>query len=155
MSQIFDAINQASSADREPTPSDAPRIMLSLGSFEFSIDTAAYQTLTRNASWRWSEQQRIGKQDLLQHTGKPGRTVKLDGEAHYSFRNGVDSIDDIYDLADKAEPQQLVTSQGDVLGWWVIKEFTDTTTNFFAGGVARHKTFSVTMQHYGDNLDNP
>jgi hypothetical protein len=154
MSEILDAFNQADSANTGPVPSDAPRIMLSFGAFEFSIDTAAYKTLTREASWRWAEQQRTGKQDLLQYTGKPGRTAKLEGEAHSSFKNGVAAIDDLYDLADLAEPQLLVTSEGDVMGYWVVKDFTDTTTSLLPGGAARHKTFSVTIQHYGDDLDN-
>ncbi|MZY81089.1 phage tail protein, partial [Enterobacter hormaechei] len=66
----------------------AARVMMMLGDFAFSIDTTAYNQLTREASWRWSEQERIGKQDLLQYTGKPGRTVRLEGESHAFFRNG-------------------------------------------------------------------
>lgn len=58
------------------------RVMMMLGSFAFSIDTAAYHQLTCEASWRWSEQERIGKQDLLQYTGKPGRTIRLEGQSH-------------------------------------------------------------------------
>ncbi|MEL4016548.1 phage tail protein [Dryocola clanedunensis] len=154
-SEIFDGFNQGYSLAQGPQPSDAPRIMLSLGSFEFSIDTVAYQTLVRDASWRWQEQQRIGKQDLLQYTGKSGRTVKLDGEAYQAFRNGISAIDDLYLLADEAKPQQLVTSEGDVLGYWVVKAFNDSINQFIPGGGPRHKTFSVTIQHYGDNLDNP
>ncbi|WP_422110278.1 phage tail protein [Citrobacter freundii] len=65
------------------------RVMMMLGNFAFSIDTAAYHQLTREASWRWSEQERIGKQDLLQYTGKPGRTVRLEGQSHAFFRKGV------------------------------------------------------------------
>lgn len=66
----------------------AARVMMMLGDFAFSIDTTAYNQLTREASWRWSEQERIGKQDLLQYTGKPGRTVRLEGESHAFFRKG-------------------------------------------------------------------
>lgn len=31
------------------------RVMMMLGDFAFSIDTAAYNQLTREATWRWSE----------------------------------------------------------------------------------------------------
>ena len=34
-------------------------VMMMLGDFAFSIDTTAYNQLTREASWRWSEQERI------------------------------------------------------------------------------------------------
>ncbi len=67
----------------------AARVMMMLGDFAFSIDTTVYNQLTREASWRWSEQERIGKQDLLQYTGKPGRTVRLEGGiASLSFARG-------------------------------------------------------------------
>ena len=131
------------------------KIMMMLGDFEFSIDTAAYNQLTREARWRWQEQERIGKQDLLQYTGKEARSVKLDGEAHAFFRNGVTSIDALYDLADKAQPQQLVSGAGDVLGWWVITDFTDTTPAFLPGGSPRKKTYSITIKHYADDIHNP
>jgi phage protein U len=79
----------------------------------------------------------------------------MDGEAHSQFRNGVAGIDALYDLADKAEPQQLVSSAGDVLGWWVVTEFSDTTPLFLPGGAPRKKTYSITIKHYADDLSNP
>ncbi|MDE5192750.1 phage tail protein [Citrobacter freundii] len=85
------------------------RVMMMLGNFAFSIDTTAYNQLTREATWRWSEQERIGKQDLLQYTGKPGRTVRLEGQSHAFFRKGVDPVNDLFVLADQAKPQQLVS----------------------------------------------
>jgi hypothetical protein len=84
---IFDDFGQAGASAARGA--QAARVMLMLGDFAFSIDTTAYNQLTREASWRWSEQERIGKQDLLQYTGKPGRTVRLEGESHAFFRKGV------------------------------------------------------------------
>lgn len=131
------------------------RVMMMLGSFAFSIDTAAYHQLTREASWRWSEQERIGKQDLLQYTGKPGRTVRLEGQSHAFFRKGVEGVNDLFDLADQAKPQQLVSGEGDVLGWWVVTDFSDTTSKFLPGGGHRNKNWTMTLKHYADDLSNP
>jgi hypothetical protein len=134
---------------------DEPRVMLILGDFEFSIDTATFNQLTREASWRWGEQERIGQADLLQYTGKSARTVKIEGEAHALFRNGVDAINELYFLADEAKPHQLVSGVGDVLGWWVITDFSDANTSFLPGGGPRKKTYSMTIKHYADDLSNP
>jgi hypothetical protein len=131
------------------------RVMLMLGDFAFSVDTTAYNQLTREASWRWSEQERIGKQDLLQYTGKSGRTVRLEGQAHAFFRKGVDAVNDLYDLANLAAPQQLVSGVGDVLGWWVVTEFTDTTSRFLPGGGHRNKNWTLAIKHYADDISNP
>ena len=111
------------------------RVMMMLGNFAFSIDTAAYHQLTREASWRWSEQERIGKQDLLQYTGKPGRTVRLEGQSHAFFRKGVEGVND--------------------LGWWVVTDFSDTTSKFLPGGGHRNKNWTMTLKHYADDLSNP
>jgi phage protein U len=51
----------------------------------------------------------------------------------------VEGVNDLFDLADQAKPQQLV-SGGDVLGWWVVTDFSDTTSKFLPGGGHRNKT---------------
>ena len=134
---------------------ETARVMMMLGNFAFSIDTTAYNQLTREATWRWSEQERIGKQDLLQYTGKPGRTVRLEGQSHAFFRKGVDPVNDLFVLADQAKPQQLVSGEGDVLGWWVVIDFTDTTNRFLPGGGHRNKNWTMTLKHYADDISNP
>jgi len=131
------------------------KVMMMLGDFAFSIDTTAYQQLTREAQWRWAEQARIGKQDLLQYVGKSARTVRLEGQSHAFFRNGVDSVNDLFDIGENAAPQQLVSGAGDVLGWWVMVDFSDVTTRFLPGGGQRNKNWTVTLKYYADDLSNP
>jgi len=45
--------------------------MLQLGSFQFSIQSTAYQTLQRSIEYRWPAQDRFGKEPALQYVG-PG-----------------------------------------------------------------------------------
>lgn len=131
------------------------KVMLMLGDFSFSVDTTAYNQLSREASWRWSEQERIGKQDLLQYTGKSARTVQLQGESHAFFRNGVDAVNSLFDIGEQAKPQQLVSGAGDVLGWWVVESFSDTTNRFLPGGGQRNKNWTMTLKYYADDLSDP
>lgn len=131
------------------------RVLMSLGEFEFSIDTAAYNSLKRTMEWRWEPQPLIGKSDLLQYTGKPARTVSLEGEVHAGFRDGkgLDALDDLVRmLDDHPAPQLLVSSSGDVLGYFVCTNYSDTTTSFQPGGAAKHKTFTLELKYYGDKL---
>jgi phage protein U len=158
MSDIFwSTINGNEAFSEGRAMSDMPRVMLALGEFNFSIDTAAYSALSREMEWRWAEQNRAGKQDLLQYTGKAGRTVTLEGEALSQMPTGdpMAALDELVSLSDKAEPQLLVSSTGDIMGWWVIKRYSDNANNFVPGGGARHKTFTLTIQHYADDLLNP
>jgi phage protein U len=54
-------------------------VMLSLGSYRFSLSTAAYQTLERNAEWRWPQQDVIGRFPVRQWVGPGNRTINLTG----------------------------------------------------------------------------
>lgn len=136
---------------------EMPRVMLALGAFTFSLDTVAYAALAREMEWRWAEQSRAGKQDLLQYTGKAGRTVTLEGEALSAMPTGdpLAALDELVALSDNTEPQLLVSSTGDMMGWWVIRRYSDNAISFLPGGGVRHKTFTLTIQHYADDIHNP
>ena len=54
-----------------------PSVMMQLGAFQFSISTAAYQELTRRSEYRWSSQDRFGKQPNLQYTGPAREAISL------------------------------------------------------------------------------
>ena len=99
---------------------DISRILLKLGGVEFTTTGAAWNTLSREVQWRWAEQQRTGKQDLLQYTGKAARTVRLEGEAHVRFGDSLNRVDALFDLGEGATPQLLVSGSGDILGYWVV-----------------------------------
>ncbi|WP_454719428.1 phage tail protein [Citrobacter freundii] len=132
------------------------RVMMMLGDFAFSVDTAAYNHLAREAAWSWSEQARIGQQSLLQYTGKNGRTVRIEGESHVFFgKSGTEAVNTLYELADQAEPLLLVSGEGDVLGWWVVERFSDSTDRFLPGGGHRNKKWSLELKHYADDLADP
>ena len=122
----------------------ASRVMLSFGEFEFSIDTAAYNAMKRTMEWRWDEQQLIGKNDLLQYTGKGARTITLEGMAHAGFRDGVgmDALDTLVQ----------VSSTGDVMGYFVATAYSDNTTSFLPGGAPKNKTFTLELKYYGEKL---
>lgn len=49
---VFEDFGQAGASAARGA--QAARVMMMLGDFAFSIDTTAYNQLTREASWRWS-----------------------------------------------------------------------------------------------------
>lgn len=160
MSQIIEDISAAFSqaqGEFEPSSSqssEAPRVLMSWGDFEFSIDNAAYSTLSRSAEWRWSEMQLIGKRDLLQYTGKSTRTVSLDGETYAGFGAGPEATEALFQQADLERPQLLVSGTGDIFGYWVVTTFNDVATSLLPGGGARRRTFRIEMKYYGEELSD-
>jgi len=54
-------------------------IMLALGAYRFSLSTAAYQSLERQAQWRWPAQELIRAHPVRQWVGPGDQTIKLEG----------------------------------------------------------------------------
>ncbi|MEZ9525729.1 phage tail protein [Enterovibrio norvegicus] len=132
------------------------QVMLSWGGFNFNIDSAAYNQLVRTWQWRWSGQTRIGQSDLLQCTGKAPVKVSLNGEVAPVFRNvGTEQIKMLAKMGDDMKPLLMVSGLGEILGYWVLTDLTETNTNFVQGGSPRLQTFTGEFAFYGDDLQNP
>ena len=54
-------------------------MMLALGDFRFSVNTAAYQSLRHTSTYNWTSQNRIGEAPLHQNTGRGNDTLDLEG----------------------------------------------------------------------------
>lgn len=141
------------------------RTMLTLGDFHFSVDEVAYQNIQRASSWRWAEQQRIGQTDLLQYTGKSAARISFDGEVYTDRQRlalrpdrwfiGTKPLKQLGELGEATEPLLMVSGSGEVLGYWVVTDFTDSADRFLQAGIPRHQKFSMTIKYYGDDLYNP
>ena len=68
-------------------------VMMQLGFFQFSIDAATYQRLSRSTEYRWARQARIGTNDALQFTGYGPETIALEGVIYPHFRGGLKQVD--------------------------------------------------------------
>lgn len=100
-------------------------VMMQLGFFQFSLDNAAYQRLSRSAEYRWARQARIGTNDALQFTGLGPETVELEGVIYPHFRGGLKQIDKMRTQASLGLPLPLVSGIGKVLGLWVVEGVTE------------------------------
>lgn len=129
------------------------KVMLSFGSFKFSISSAAYSELTKTWNWKWAAQPVIGHSDRLQCTGKEPVSVSISGEVSALFNGvGVNQIETLAKLGDEMKPQLLVSGLGDILGYWCMTSVTETNTKFMAGGLPRMQTFTAELKFYGDNI---
>ncbi len=132
------------------------QVMLSLGGFKFNIDSAAYNELVRTWQWRWNSQSRIGQSDLLQYTGKAPVKISLNGQIATTFRDvGTHQIEKLADMGNEYKPQLLVSGLGDVMGYWVMTDLSETNTKFIKGGLPRRQSFILELSFYGDDLQNP
>jgi len=69
-------------------------VMMALGTYRFSVASAAYQGLSRQAAWRWPAQERLGAHPVLQYTGPGDQTIRIDGiiYPHYKGLLGLPNL---------------------------------------------------------------
>lgn len=127
-------------------------VMMQLGVFQFSIDTAAYQRLSRSSEYRWARQARIGANDALQFTGYGPETIEVEGAIYPDFRGGLGQIDRLRRQADVGIPLPLVSGLGQVLGLWVIEGITEGQEVFAANGVPRRQDFTMRVSRYDGGI---
>lgn len=109
----------------------AEDIMLGTGDFIFAISTVAYNKLQRSDAALGSANT-IRENDALQITGRPNPTITIDGKINALFLDGcgVGLLTDLRALGNTGEPQQLVLGTGEVKGYWVLRELTETQNSF-------------------------
>lgn len=127
-------------------------IMLRLGSFSFSINTAAYSELKRASEYKWAAQERFGQQDALQFTGPGQDSITLNGVVLTAFRGGTGQVQILRAVAAQGRPQMLISGLGDILGMWVIESVEEGQGVFAAAGIPRRQEFSVKLRKYSDGI---
>ncbi len=150
-------------------------VMMQLGTYQFSINTSAYQTLRRSVGYRWAAQDRIGRAAALQFIGPGEDSLSLDGvifPTHRELRNllsqrrpdaplsggsvlpvrfsQLSQLEAMREQAAAGTPLLLLDGQGQILGQWVIERVEEQQDNFARAGVARRQTFSLKLRKYSD-----
>lgn len=126
-------------------------IMMQIGDYPFSIDTAAYDQMKRKTDWRWAQQDRIGRNPALQFTGVGSEEISLSGVILPAWRGGTGQVDDMRSEADKGEPLILVDGLGHIWGDYVIISIEETQSHLTAYGVGRKVRFEMALRYYGED----
>jgi len=124
-------------------------VMMALGDYRFSIDTAAYEQITRSFEWRWQAQERLGRKPAQQFLGPGVTTVQFEGVIYPSFKGGLGQIDAMKVEADKGEPLRLADSNGFKWGEFVIKRIEETRSKPIPSGQPRRIAFRIELADYG------
>jgi phage protein U len=128
--------------------------MAQLGTYQFSLDTAAFDTLQRQTAYRWQAQQRIGRAPAMQFLGAGEDTVELNGTIYPHFRGGLGQLALMRAAASNGEPLPLTyafETAGQYAGLWCIQSVRDNRSVFFRDGAARKIEFSLTLAAYGED----
>jgi len=127
-------------------------VMMKLGSFAFSVDTAAYQELSRTSEYRWASQDRIGQIPALQAVGPGAETINLSGAVYPAHRAGAGQLSEMRSEAGRMQPLIMVDGRGFVHGRWVIERVEEGQSTFTRGGAPLKQTFRLQLRKYGDGI---
>lgn len=125
--------------------------LMKLGDYQFSIDSAAYQRLSRRSEYRWAAQSRIGRPPAQQFMGPGTDTLTLDGTIYPYFKGGLTQINAMREEAGKGTPLMLVDGRGYVWRHWVINQVEETQQLFFEDGTPQRIEFRMQLSRYGED----
>lgn len=130
-------------------------VLMMLGSFQFSIETAAYQELQRVTEYRWAKVERARAAPARQFTGVGDDSIDLSGVVHPHWKGGVGQIDAMRALAGLGKPQRMVSmpaiGTGADLGLWCIERIEETQARILEGGVPARQQFRMRLSAYGED----
>ena len=128
------------------------RIMMKLGGYTFSVDTAAYQSLSRTTAFRWAKHERPGQQPLLEWQGPGDDTMSLAGAVFPTYAGGLGQVGDMRAAAGKGDPLLMVDGYGKIHGYWCISSIRETGRHHLPGGAPQKIEFGLELMFYGSAL---
>lgn len=126
-------------------------VLLNLGEFQFSLDTAAFEELQRSSAYAWAELPRLGVNPALQFTGLEAETITLSGKIYPHFRGGLGQVDAMRAQAAQGKPLLLVDGLGSIKGFWCITRVEEGRRHLWVSGAPRLQEFSLELKYYGPN----
>ncbi len=121
-----------------------------LGRFVFGLRTAPFAELSQAHQWRWASNQRFAQDPALQYVGRGESSLDLPCRLAPEITGGYSNIKLLQTMANRGEPYILLRGNGEVLGYWVIKEMQIREGDFFSDGVAQRIDFNLNLQRYSE-----
>ncbi|WP_338474324.1 phage tail protein [Pseudomonas sp. MS646] len=122
--------------------------------YYFNLDTAAFEELRRQTSFRWAGQERLTRSIAQQAVGQGEDKISLKGVIFPGFKGGLKQLDKLRTIGRRLQPVNLTTGYGEVLGTWCLLNIEEEQSNLLAGGIPRKQSFSLEFVSYGDDLQN-
>ncbi|MBI6621917.1 phage tail protein [Pseudomonas corrugata] len=122
--------------------------------YYFNLDTAAFDELRRQTSFRWAGQERLTRSIAQQAVGQGEDKITLKGAIFPGFKGGLKQLDTLRTIGSRLQPLSLTTGYGEVLGTWCLLNIEEEQSHLLAGGIPRKQSFSLEFVSYGNDLQN-
>lgn len=120
--------------------------------YHFGLETAAFDSLTRSAAYRWASQERLGRRPAQQAVGMGDEKISIKGSIFPGFKGGIGQLDALRTIGGQLEPLLLTTGYGQSLGTWCLVNINEEQEHLMPGGIPAKQGFSLEFVSYGDDL---
>ena len=129
-------------------------MMMAFGMFIFSMHSLAYQTLSKQTSWRHASQPRVGARAARQYLGPGDETISLPGWIAPGQIGNRLSLSMLHDMANTGKAYTLVDGLGVFHGVYVIEGISETKSLFNPLGQARKIEFTIELSRIDEDLQD-
>lgn len=122
--------------------------------YYFNLDTAAFEELRRQTSFRWVGQERLTRSAAQQAVSLGEEKINIRGAVFPALKGGLGQLQTLRSFGRLLRPLSLVTGYGQVLGNWCLTSIDEEQRYLLAGGIPRKQGFTLEFVSYGDDLQN-
>ena len=122
--------------------------------YYFNLDTAAFDELRRQTSFRWAGQERLRRSVAQQAVGLGEEKITLKGAIYPHHKGGIKQLNVLRTIGRNLQALKLVTGYGEVLGDWCLISIEEEQSHLLAGGIPRKQGFNLEFVNYGNDLQN-
>lgn len=128
-------------------------MMMQLGRYQFSINTARYNQLQRDTEYLWAAQNRVGNHPSRQFGGFGNDDLTLSGAVFPEFRGGIWQVEAMRAEAGKGKPLILV-SMGwalgrNIFGYWTLNKVSEGQSWIGKYGDPLKQDYTLNLTYYG------
>ncbi len=125
-------------------------MMMTYGTFVFSLSKVAYELLQRQMTWRHASSERLGARPARQYVGPGDDSISLQGTLVAELVDDLQVLDTLRELGDQGKPQALVEGSGRVYGAYLLVSLSETRREFFHDGTPRLIEFQMQLERDDD-----
>lgn len=122
--------------------------------YYFNLDTAAFEELRRQTSFRWVAQERLTRSAAQQAVSLGEEKINIRGAIFPALKGGLGQLQALRSIGRLLKPVSLITGYGEVLGNWCLVSIDEDQSYLLAGGIPRKQAFTLEFVSYGDDLQN-
>lgn len=128
-------------------------MMMALGMFVFSMDTAPFSEIQRRTGWRHGLNSRVGARPAGQFAGPGDDLITLPGTIAYGVLTPPGALDELRAMGDRGQAWPLVDGAGHVYGAFVIEGLDETRRALWPDGTPRMSDFTLSLRRMDDDGD--